>query len=77
MQCQCGQATGVACEFDGPADELVTVEFMPPYLRASHRAAGDWGSYPANGAWRLRVTPECADMLDDDDDEDEDEGLVA
>ena len=31
------------------------VEYMPTYLRASHEAAGNSGSYPANGAVRVLV----------------------
>lgn len=31
------------------------VEYMPLYLRASHTAAGNSGSYPANGAVRVLV----------------------
>ena len=33
----------------------VLVERMPEHLRDSHRAAGNWGSYPANGAERVIV----------------------
>ena len=28
----------------------VIVETMPEHLRSSHRAAGNWGTYPFNGA---------------------------
>lgn len=31
------------------------IETMPDYLRASHRAARNWGTYPANGAERSIV----------------------
>lgn len=34
------------------------VETMPDYLRASHRAAGNWGTWPANGAERS-IVDEC------------------
>jgi len=30
-------------------DDLVTIEEMPEYLRASHRAAGNWG---VSAQWR-------------------------
>lgn len=33
-------------------DEEVVVETMPDHLRGSHRAAGNFGSYPHNGAER-------------------------
>lgn len=33
-------------------NDLVLVEHMPDCWRASHRAAGNWGSYPHNGAER-------------------------
>lgn len=31
------------------------IETMPDHLRASHRAARNWGTYPANGAERSIV----------------------
>ncbi len=61
--CESGAATGEPCSWDGEADDLVTIEWMPEHLRASHEAAGNWGSYPANGAKRLRCCPACAEML--------------
>ena len=41
----------------------VVVETMPEYLRESHRAAGNWGRYPANGAERHRVTRAEAEQI--------------
>ncbi len=35
------------------AQDLVILETMPDHLRASHRAAGNWGTYPHNGATRV------------------------
>lgn len=35
---------------------LVTIETMPDQYRDSHKAAGNWGVYPANGAVRERVS---------------------
>lgn len=61
--CECGEATGVACEWSGPKKETVVVEYMPEWLRASHEAARNEGEYPFNGAMRLRVSRECAAML--------------
>lgn len=40
--------------------EYVLVERMPEHLRASHRAAGNWGQYPHNGAERVLVHRDCA-----------------
>lgn len=60
--CECGRITGVPCE--GRAE--VTIEWMPPWLRSSHGAAGNCGSYPHNGAQRLRVSRECAELLADE-----------
>lgn len=71
--CESGEATGEPCCWDGEPDELVTVEWMPEYLRESHRAAGGWGSYPHNGAQRLRCCPACAEMLQADEGEEEGE----
>ena len=70
--CECGQATGVACEWTGPINETVIVEWMTEYLRASHEAAGGGGGvWPHDGSLRLRVERSCADRLaSDDQDED-------
>jgi len=38
------------------AAKSVMLETMPDYLRGSHRAAGNWGVYPHNGAMRERVS---------------------
>lgn len=45
------------------------VEEMPDQYRASHRAAGNWGVYPVNGATRRRVTRAEADEIIGDDDD--------
>lgn len=62
-RCACGKITGSPCDWTGPRDETVLVEWMPRYLRASHEAARNSGYYPANGAARLRVSAECADEV--------------
>lgn len=62
-QCECGAVTGVRCNWFGRLDETVIVEYMPEYLRASHRAAGNIGVYPANGAERIRVEASCAERI--------------
>ena len=59
MECQCGQITGVKCEWSGPEGETVLVEHMPECLRASHAAARNRGVYPRNGSVRLRVSRSC------------------
>jgi hypothetical protein len=43
---------GVEDEAALPEDAVI-VERMPEYLRDSHRAAHNWGSYPHNGAERV------------------------
>ena len=43
--------------------EQVTLETMPDCHRASHRAARNWGRYPANGAERSRVSREEAGAI--------------
>lgn len=40
------------------------IETMPDHIRGSHRAAGNWGTYPANGAQR-RIVDE-SELPDDD-----------
>lgn len=44
-------------------DDMVVVETMPEYLRATHEAAGGPGRYPGNGAQRV-VTD--SSMVDED-----------
>lgn len=39
------------------------MEWMPEHLRSSHEAAGNRGTYPANGANRIRVARACADSM--------------
>ena len=45
------------------SDDMVTVETMPDYLRESHRAAGNWGEWPMNGARRNEMTREEAEEI--------------
>jgi hypothetical protein len=42
---------------------LVTIEEMPDHYRGSHRAAGNWGRYPANGATRREVSADEAEAI--------------
>lgn len=48
-------SAGAVVRLDQPHD-LVVVERMPDCWRGSHRAAGNWGVYPANGSERGVVT---------------------
>lgn len=43
-------------------DNLVLLERMPEHYRDSHRAARNWGRYPANGAIRVVVSTEWAEQ---------------
>lgn len=53
----------------GYPSPLVIVETMPDHLRGSHRAAGNWGVYPHNGAERLiRFRDEAQELVDNDPD---------
>ena len=63
INCECGRITGERCAWSGFVSDTAAIEWMPPFLRASHEAAGNRGTYPANGAERLIVHHECADML--------------
>jgi hypothetical protein len=45
------------------AEDMVTIETMPDYHRASHRAARNWGRYPRNGAERRVVSREEAEQI--------------
>lgn len=44
-------------------DDTVTIETMPDHLRGSHRAAGNWGLYPHNGAERSDVSRDEAEEI--------------
>lgn len=48
---------------------LVTVEYMPDYLKSSHRAARNWGTYPHNGAIREKLSRDDAQAIIDADDD--------
>lgn len=63
VTCGCGEWMGEQCSWTGPVSETVLVEYMPDHLRVSHGAAGNSGEYPANGAVRVRVERECAELL--------------
>lgn len=45
------------------AAEYVVIETMPEHVRGSHRAAGNWGVYPHNGAERHVVERAEADEI--------------
>ena len=62
-RCQCGEVTGEYCYWTGPRSETTVLEWMPEYLRAAHVAAGNRGVYPENGAVRIRVARDCADLI--------------
>ncbi len=61
--CECGAVTGEPCAWVGDPDETVVLEWMPRDLRASHEAAGNRGTFPQNGAERLRLEQTCADAI--------------
>lgn len=61
--CECGQVIGVRCEWRGPLQDAVTVEYVPEHLQAQCEAAGGVGEYPHGDSQRIRCAPECADWL--------------
>lgn len=63
VTCECGNWSGEQCTWAGPASETVMIEFMPESLRESHRAAGNSGRYPNNGAERITVSRSCAEQI--------------
>jgi hypothetical protein len=70
VRCECGEVFGERCQSDDlELSETVTIEWMPPHLRSSHEAAGNAGTYPSNGAVRLRCNPECAERIIEGEDE--------
>jgi hypothetical protein len=50
-------------------EDAVIVETMPDHHRGSHRAAGNWGTYPHNGAERRIMSRSDAEALLGDDPE--------
>src|SRR5690606_18096787 len=50
VRCECGEYTGERCIWIGSPENTVVVEYMPMYLRASHKAAGGAGVYPHDGS---------------------------
>jgi hypothetical protein len=46
-----------------PLKDPVTLEYMPMQHRGSHRAAGNWGVYPHNGAVREEMSRENAELM--------------
>ena len=53
IRCQCGEITGVRCEWVGPTSETTEILWVPPYLRGTAMAAG--GDTITPYATRLRV----------------------
>lgn len=77
--CQCGEDSGVACSWYGPASKTVAVLWVPPYLRGTAKAAG--GDTITPYATRLRCERSCAERLShvwvDGDETDEPDPWVA
>lgn len=71
FRCGCGEILGAACQ--GPdltADQMIVIEWMPPYIRSSHIAAGgNSGRWPDNGAYRIAIDAECLEFCRDGEDD--------
>ncbi len=67
VSCQCSEWSGNPCVWRGPLHSTVEVEYMPHWIRGSHGAAGNRGTYPNNGAVRIRVSAQCADTMTEHD----------
>lgn len=65
-RCGCGEWRGEPCPWRGPLGEMTVVEYMPVYHRSSHEAARNSGVWPRNGAQRVAVCLDCAEMLEAD-----------
>src|SRR5690606_23798621 len=63
VRCECGDYTGERCIWIGSPKDTVIVEYMPVYLRATHKAARNVGVYPHNGAVRIRCERSCAESI--------------
>lgn len=68
--CACGEVFGERCNWSGSLDEMEVIEYMPEQHRASHTAARNSGSYPANGAIKIAVAKSCADLIEESEGED-------
>lgn len=60
VHCECGERSGERCQWEGPEEQTVMVEYMPDQHRATHDAARNRGIWPHNGARRIRVERVCA-----------------
>jgi hypothetical protein len=58
VRCACG-----ACNRRVPFDETMLLEFMPVQHRDAYTQASNRGTYPANGAERLRVALDCGQAI--------------
>lgn len=63
VRCECGDYTGERCIWIGSPNDTVIVEYMPVYLRDSHKAAGGAGAYPYDGSVRIRCERSCAESI--------------
>lgn len=68
ISCECGALTGERCTWTGPTGETEIIEYMPEdliqsHVAAGHRSIGAAGTYPHNGACRIRVEQSCAHNL--------------
>lgn len=61
------ERTMTTCENCQEAQATMTIETMPEHLRASHETACNRGVYPDNGADRMNVCVDCADVMVDGD----------
>lgn len=69
VPCECGEWSGESCQWQGSPSGMICVEFVPDWLRGTHEAAGGAGSYPHNGAIRVKVSAQCARLMTDTDGE--------
>ena len=69
-RCECGEAfeSDVACAgMLGKTGEAVTIAYVPGYLRGTATAGGAGDPRHPGSCWStVTVTPECADILEDE-----------
>lgn len=46
--------------------DTIIIEIMPAYLRETHRAAGNSGSYPHNGSARYIIPADLSGYVEED-----------
>ena len=70
IKCESGEWSACQCAFDGPDEDLVTIEFIPESDRDEWVASGTpWKNCLSPKVTRIRVCPTCREEILCDDEE--------